>query len=233
MRFRNEQKYLINYKDYALLRTRLKNILSVDSHVDQNNSYTVRSLYFDDYFNHSYHDKYAGINDRSKYRIRIYNNSDRSIKLEKKVKVGHYNYKEVASLTRAEVNDILQGNYRFLLESPDKLKKIFYHECVTNVMRPRVIVDYEREPYLFQAGDVRITFDRNVRAGLAGYDIFDLSLPMIETLDPGFLILEVKFTEFLPELIRKIIPSKGSEYIAVSKYILCCDKTLHQRYSHF
>lgn len=233
MKYRHELKYLINYQDYALVQTKLRGILSVDSHVGQDGSYSVRSLYFDDYFNHAYHDKYAGVNKRSKYRIRIYNHSDRTINLEKKNKIDQYNHKQVASLTKDQVYELLQGNYRFLLDSPDNLLRVFYHECVTNVMRPRVIVDYEREPYLFEAGDVRITFDRNIRAGLAGFDIFDDSIPMVETLDPGLLILEVKFTEFLPEIIRKILPSKASEYAAVSKFILCCDKTIHQRYSHF
>jgi hypothetical protein len=193
----------------------------------------VRSLYFDDYFNHAYHDKYAGVNIRSKYRIRIYDHSDKTINLEKKFKFDRYNYKQVTSLTKGRVYELLQGNYRFLLDSPDNLMRVFYHECMTNVMRPRVVVDYEREPYLFEAGDVRITFDRNIRAGLTGFDIFDGSMPMIETLDPGLLILEVKFTEFLPEVIRGILPAKASEYAALSKYILCCNKTLYKRNSHF
>ncbi|MBK7453838.1 MAG: polyphosphate polymerase domain-containing protein [Anaerolineales bacterium] len=233
MKYRHELKYLINHLDYSLIRTRLRGILSADSHAGEDGSYTVRSLYFDDYFNHAYHDKYAGVNKRSKYRIRIYNHSDHTINLEKKVKLDHYNYKQVASLTKDQVYDLLQGNYRFLLESPNNLMRVFYHECVTNMMRPRVIVDYDREPYLFEAGDVRITFDRNLRTGLAGFDIFDRSIPTIETLDPGLLILEVKFTEFLPELIRKILPPKASEYAAVSKYILCCDKAPYQRQSQF
>jgi hypothetical protein len=100
-------------------------------------------------------------------------------------------------------------------------------------MRPRVVVDYEREPYIMEAGDVRITFDKNIRAGVEGFDIFDCAMPMIETLSPGLLILEAKFTEFLPNGLRKILPSKASEYTAISKFILCCDKTLHRRFSHF
>jgi hypothetical protein len=224
---------MINYQDYALIKLRLKSLLSVDAHADSDDSYSVRSLYFDDYYNHAYYDKYSGVLNRSKYRIRIYNHSDRTINLERKVKTGQYNYKQTAPLTKDEVYAVLQGDYKCLLKSSNNLLRVFYHECMSNLMRPRVVVDYEREPYIMEAGDVRITFDRNIRAGVEGFDIFDDALPMIEALSPGLLIMEAKFTEFLPNVMRKILPSKASEYIAVSKYILCCDKTLHLRFSQY
>lgn len=231
-RYRNEFKHLINYHDYTLIRSRLQSLLATDKHVEADGSYTVRSLYFDDYYNRAYHDKYAGVLNRSKYRIRIYNYSEDRITLEKKNKVGAYNYKQNAPLTAEEVNCILDGQYDFLLKSPHNLLRIFYHECVSNFMRPRVVVDYEREPFVMEAGDVRITFDKNVRAGLEGFDIFDSCMPMVEALRPGMLILEVKYTELLPTMVREALPSRASEYTAVSKYILGCDLTLHRRFSH-
>jgi hypothetical protein len=231
-RYRNEFKHIINYEDYALLRLRLKSLLPCDPNVDSDGSYSVRSLYFDDYYNQAYHDKYAGVLNRSKYRIRIYNQSDQTITLEKKNKVGQYNYKQTARLTVEEVYCILQDQYDFLLRSSNHLLRIFYHECISNLMRPRVVIDYEREPLIMEAGDVRITFDRNIRAGVDGFDIFDATMPMVEVLSPGALILEVKFTEFLPTLIREVLPTKASEYTAVSKYILGCDRTMHRRFSH-
>jgi hypothetical protein len=204
----------------------------MDQNVDSDGSYSVRSLYFDDYYNSAYHDKYAGILNRTKYRIRIYNLSYRTTHLERKVKVGAYNHKETAALTVGEVHCILQGDYEFLLQSPDNLLKVFYHQCVSNLIRPRVVVDYEREPYTMEAGDVRITFDKNVRAGVEGFDIFDVAMATIEALPPDQMIMEVKFTEFLPGIIRTILPSEAAEYVAVSKYILACDKTMHRRFSH-
>ena len=233
MTYRHELKYLINFRDYAIIRLRLSHLLSADSNAGTDGSYTIRSLYFDDYYNRAYHDKYAGVLNRSKYRIRIYDQSVKTIHLEKKVKTGPYNYKQTAPLTVEEVYCILQGDYHFLLNSSDNLLRVFYHECVSNLMRPRVVIDYEREPYIMETGDVRITFDKNVRASLAGFDIFDPSLPMIEALPPHMLIMEVKFTEFLPTIVREILPPQDSQYAAVSKYILGCDKTLHQRFSHF
>jgi hypothetical protein len=232
MKYRHEMKYLINYYDYTFIKLRLNHLLSIDMHTAADGSYSVRSLYFDDYYNRAYNDKYAGVFVRSKYRIRIYNQSDETIHLERKSKTGQYNHKQTAVMTRADVHCILDGDYDVLLNNTDNLLRVFYHECVSNLMRPRVVVEYEREPYTMEAGDVRITFDKNVRAGVDGFDIFDPEMPMIEALPPDRLIMEVKFTEFLPNIVRTVLPSEAAEYAAVSKYILACDKTMHRRYSH-
>jgi hypothetical protein len=229
MIYRHELKYLINYRDYVFIKLRLRNLMATDANADSDGSYFVRSLYFDDYYNHAYNDKFAGSMNRFKYRIRTYNYSEKTVHLEKKIKSGQYNHKLSASLTKSQFYNILQGDYEFLLKSPSNLLNIFYHECISNFMRPRIVVDYDREPYTMEAGDVRITFDRNVRAGLMGFDIFDNKMPTLETLDPGLLIMEVKFTEFLPSLIQRILPSNAADYLALSKYILCCDKALHKQ----
>jgi len=233
MKFRHELKYLINYRDHALIRLKLQSLLASDANVNSDGSYTVRSLYFDNFYNTAYNDKYAGVENRTKYRIRIYNNSDKTINLEKKNKRGSYNYKQTAPMTKEQVYGVLDGNYEVLLKDSNNLLGVFYHQCVSNIMRPRMIVDYEREPYIMEAGDARITFDKNIRAGVGGFDIFDAALPTVETLEPGLLILEVKFTEFLPNILRKILPANATDYTAVSKFILGCDKTNHIRYSHY
>ncbi|MBM3144906.1 MAG: polyphosphate polymerase domain-containing protein [Chloroflexi bacterium] len=160
---------------------------------------------------------------------RIYNYSDRVIQLERKIKSNRYIYKQSAPLTRADVDRIMQGEYAFLLGSSHNTQQVFYYECVAKMMRPRVIVDYEREPYILDAGTVRVTFDTNVRAGVGSLDIFNSKIAAVGTLDPGKLIMEVKYTEFLPNLVRKILPPRSSEFSAVSKYVLCCDKTLYKR----
>lgn len=165
---------------------------------------------------------------RKKYRIRIYDSSDRIIKMERKKKFGSWIYKEDAVLTRAEFEKILAGEYAFLLQSEQNLCREFYYECISQLLRPRVIVDYEREPWIMDEGTVRITFDKDVRAAVGGYDIFDKTLPALPVLEPGKLIMEVKFTEFLPGILRSLLPPASQEYTAVSKYVLCCDKTAYQ-----
>lgn len=222
MKFRHELKYLINYGDAELIKQRLKTVLRTDSHT-VGGKYQIRSLYFDDFYNTAYNDKLDGVDGRKKYRIRLYNLEDGFIRLECKIKKGAYISKISAPLKRAEADKILIGDYEFLLNHEYELCRQFYFECVSNVMRPKVYVDYEREPYIMEAGDVRITFDSGVRGAFPGYGITEKDMVFRYVLDPGKLIMEVKFTEFLPEIVRRILPARAMEQSAVSKYVLCCD----------
>ena len=227
-RFRHELKYLISYAQKADLNVRMAPLLGLDKHV-KNGGYMIRSLYFDDYWNTAYQEKVDGVLLRRKYRIRTYDYSDRVIKLERKRKSDSWIYKEDAPLTHEQFDRILAGDYEFLRDSEYQLCREFYVECMCNVMRPRVIVDYEREPWILDAGTVRITFDMNVRAAVGGFDIFDSTLPVLPVLEPGKLVMEVKFTEFLPQIVRDILPGKAQEITAASKYVLCYDKASYLR----
>ena len=227
-RYRHELKYLINEGDHRDLVCRMRPVFKLDPHA-HDGGYLIRSLYFDDYLNSAYEEKDAGILMRKKYRVRIYNGRDDVIKLERKKKFGSWIYKEDAPLTRNEFERILGGDYGFLLHSPHRLCREFYFECISNVMRPRVIVDYEREPWIMDAGTVRITFDMDVRAAVGSFDIFDLTLPTLPVLEPGKLVMEVKFTEFCPQIVRDMVPPGAAELTAVSKYCLCYEKTAYLR----
>lgn len=226
LKFRNEWKYLISNWEAMYLRQRLEPFMSHDMHAD-NGMYMIRSLYFDDMWDSSYNEKLMGVEDRCKWRIRCYNCSDRSIKLERKLKRGAYIHKDSATITRQETDALIAGDGEFLLHHKAPLCREFYYEWRTRMYRPKVIVDYDREPLVLQEGDVRITFDSNVRAAIGSYDIFDPTLPTLETLPPDELVLEVKFTEFLPELIHKLLPLGGQEFTAVSKYTLCYERAYH------
>ncbi len=221
--YRHELKYLINMPDWALLRPRLAAVIGRDANAGPGGEYHIRSLYFDDYWDSAYEEKDMGVLTRCKYRIRLYNCSDRLIRLERKAKYGAYIRKEGAPLDRAQVGMILDGDYGFLRRSDHSLHQQFYFELTSRLMRPRVIVDYDREPFAMEAGDVRITFDKHVRAGFGPFSLFDPALPACEALPGDRMIMEVKFTEFLPGAVRRLLPPRASELTAASKYVLCCD----------
>lgn len=225
--YRNEWKYYISLWEAEILKRRLLPFLENDPNT-VNGQYTIRSLYFDDYWNSGYEEKIMGIENRQKWRIRIYNYSDKSIKLERKKKRGSFIHKDSAPLTRREYEEIIDGNYSFLLHSEYSLCREFYYECVVNLYRPKVIVDYEREPLIRSEGDVRITFDRDVRAGAFNYDIFDPELPVENVLEQNELVLEVKFTEMIPQIIKELLPLDGQEFSAISKYTLCYEKAFYR-----
>ena len=211
--FRNEWKYLLSHAEADLLKDRLLPFLSLDKHAGRT-GYEIRSLYFDDHINSAFKQKLMGVYARKKWRIRIYNYSDKRISLERKLKNGNYIYKESAGLTRDEFESILSNDYGFLLKREENLCHEFYVECTCNVLRPKVIVDYNRFPLVMDEGTVRITFDNEVCAAVGGFDIFDPTLPKLPAQEPETEILEVKYTEFLPQIIKEILPPNGQEFVA-------------------
>lgn len=222
-KFRHELKYFISEAEKEIIARRLSSIMQRDAHA-KDGIYFIRSLYFDDHFENAYEEKLAGTNERKKYRIRIYNLEDTVIRLECKRKEGQYINKISAKLTREETDKLIAGDYTFLKDRTEQVCKDFYVECALNGMKPAVIVDYDREPYVYPYGDVRITFDEHVRSGVFEQQLFDKALPVIEVLEPGQLIMEVKFTEYLPGIIRDLLQVDDCIYTAVSKYVLCLEK---------
>lgn len=218
--YRNEWKYYISLWEGEMLKQRLLPFMEMDPYA-KNGQYTIRSLYFDDYWDSSYTEKIMGVANRKKWRVRIYNYSDAGIRLERKRKRGSYIHKDAAPLSRQEFEWILESKFEFLLASPYPLCRQFYYECMVHLQRPKVVVDYERTPLIRKEGDVRVTFDQDVRSAAFNYDIFDPYLPVRSILEPGMMVLEVKFTEFLPEVIKELLPLDGQQFAAISKYTLC------------
>lgn len=97
--YRHELKYYINYIDYLSVRQSLRHLLESDSNADKNGDYIIRSLYFDDLGDSALRKKIAGVDNRDKYRIRIYNFSNDVIKLEKKIKNNGYIRKDTITLS--------------------------------------------------------------------------------------------------------------------------------------
>lgn len=225
--YRNEWKYYISLWEGELLRRRLEPFMEADPYA-RGGEYTIRSLYFDDYWDSSYEEKIMGVEDRRKWRIRIYDYSESRIRLERKKKRGSYIHKDSAPLERSEYEKILEGDYGFLLKSRYPLCQEFYYECMVNLQRPKVVADYERRPLIRGEGDVRVTFDRNVRAGMFTCDIFDRDLPVREVLEPDMMVLEVKFTQLLPGIIKELLPLDGQQFSAISKYTLCYEKAFYR-----
>jgi hypothetical protein len=114
-----------------------------------------------------------------------------------------------------------------LLQREENLCSEFYIECTTNILRPKVIVDYNRIPLILEEGTVRITFDSDIRAAVGGWDLFDETLPRLPAQEAGWLVLEVKYTQFIPQLIHKLLPFPGREFMAFSKYVACYDAAHH------
>ena len=218
---RHELKYFINPAELEVLRARLRPVMRLDSHCVGGRPYLIRSLYLDDIDDSAYYDKVSGVMARDKYRIRIYRHSDQEIFLERKRKLGDLIQKSSVQITRRLCEQIMDGDPRGLQTSSSPLLQDVYVQMRTRLLRPAVIVDYEREAYLHPAENVRITFDLRLRSGLHSTELFNPDLPTVCPHDGNVEILEVKFDEYLPDHIRALLDGIQADRSAVSKYVLC------------
>lgn len=219
IKYRHELKQEINCLDMIILRQRLLAIMQRDLHA-ADGKYEIRSLYFDNVRDKALREKTDGVNVREKFRIRYYNGDSSFIKLEKKSKINGLCLKENARLTKEETQAIINGNVGWMKDSSESLIRELYIKMITQGLRPKTIVDYTREPFIFAPGNVRVTLDYNIRTGMLGTDFFNMSCTTIPAGEDA-IILEVKWDEFLPDIIRDIVQLKNGRAGAFSKYAAC------------
>lgn len=217
---RQELKYGITYMDYMYLKNKLKHVMRLDPHAGSTGKYLIRSCYFDNFENKVMNEKKEGYLKRDKYRVRIYGKSDGIINLERKSKRNNLTYKSKCDMTRAEFEKIRIGDIQWMEEDPRSLICDLYLEMKVNLIKPMSVVDYEREAYMYLYGNVRVTFDSKVQTSIRNTDMFNKHLPMVSVLDPTEVILEVKFDEYLPDVVKMMLQGINTQHEAYSKYQL-------------
>ena len=219
MDYRHEWKQNINYSDMIALRQSLQLIASPDKNAIDGR-YHIRSIYFDNLYDTALREKIDGVNKREKFRIRLYNNDTSYITLEKKSKIDGLCSKQINRLTLEEAKLIQAGEYEWMRKSDKPLVTEVFSKMQSQGIKPKTIVDYDREPYIYGPGNVRVTFDYNIRTGLMETDFLNPDCITIPAGDP-VIILEVKWDEFLPDVIKNAIQLKGRQVSAFSKYAAC------------
>lgn len=164
MDYRHEWKHEINQADLLALRQRLRAIATPDPHTIDG-KYMIRSLYFDNAADKALREKLDGVSRREKFRIRYYNGDTSVIRLEKKSKLGNLGKKQIANLTPVQAKAIADGNLDWMQENTDALISELYTKMRIQGLRPKIIVDYTREPFIFGPGNVRVTLEYNIRTG--------------------------------------------------------------------
>ncbi|MCR5794637.1 MAG: polyphosphate polymerase domain-containing protein [Solobacterium sp.] len=220
-KYRHELKYIVSAAQIALLKSRIAVMMRPDPHAGADGSYTIRSLYFDDYDNHCYYDNENGTDPREKFRIRIYNHSPAVIHLECKRKERGKTRKTSASITAEQVGQAMKGSSWTDPEGLPPLLRKMQLQMDTRLLRPVVIVEYERIPYIYQNGNVRVTFDMNMSSSAETSRFWDEDLPRRPVMPPGMHLMEVKFDEFLPDFIYRGLNLGTLRQTAYSKYYLC------------
>lgn len=219
-RLRHELKHTISRGEDRILSSRLCRLFPRDRHAGPDGAYRVTSLYFDTPGDLALRQKIDGVNRREKFRIRYYNQDLTFLRLEKKYKINGLCGKRSTPITAAQVERLLSGDIGFLLDSGDGLMQELYSKTRGRLLAPRTIVTYDREAYLFAPGNVRITLDRNLRTGLASLDFLNPELRHVPVSD-GMTVLEVKYDEFLPEIVKMAVQVPNRQASASSKYAIC------------
>ena len=220
-RYRHELKYQIPYADYLAMRRRLRLVMQTDPHALADGAYRIRSIYFDNSEDKALKEKTDGVNRREKFRIRYYNDDLSFIVLEKKMKTDNLCLKYDARITEEECLRILNGDLGFMKTHPEALVRELYAKMQYQRLKPRVMVSYLREPYIYPAGNVRVTFDSQIRTSLFTRRFLTPPADISATETPRDMILEVKYDAFLPQIIQDLLQTPGLRQQAFSKYAAC------------
>ena len=124
-------------------------------------------------------------------------------------------------LSPEQVERILNGEVLEADESSNPLLNKFVTLQKTKGLKPKVIVEYERIPYIYKAGNVRVTFDTNLSSSSEVGKFFTGGYLKRPVMPKGMQLLEVKYDEFLPDYIYEIMQLGNMTQTAFSKYYLC------------
>jgi len=216
LELRHEYKQIINYLDVITLKNKLSFLMEHDEHAGDDGVYIIKSLYFDNYLDKALCEKQDGVNKREKFRIRYYGNDTSFIRLEKKSKINGLCNKQSAPLTASECQKIIDGDTEFLLESSHNLLREFYAKMRYQVLRPKCIVKYARESFVYLQGNVRVTIDSQISGSYNVREFLNPDLQYLKLFDNT--VLEVKYDEYLPQIIKNAVQLKSRKASAFSKY---------------
>ncbi|MDO4482444.1 MAG: polyphosphate polymerase domain-containing protein [Bacillota bacterium] len=219
MKFRHEWKHEINYSDFLILQMRLSAVMQRDKHA-KNGKYQIRSVYFDTPSDKALREKIDGVNKREKFRIRFYNGDTSLIHLEKKSKINGLCSKQSCKITEDEARRISIGDTDWMRGCDRALIRELYSKMKTELLKPRTIVDYTRIPFVYGPGNVRATIDCNIRTGDFRTDFLNPETITVPAGDSP-IIFEVKWDEYLPDIIRDAVSLPNRRASAFSKYAQC------------
>ena len=218
---RHEEKYLISYRQYAMLRSNAMRVLSPDVH-GMSGSYQVTSLYYDDLQDTALSEKQEGLPIHTKFRIRTYDSSEALIRLERKVKKGIMTQKQSATVTQDQLPflGLPQWNRERMSGAAAELAV----QMEAAGMRPVVTVRYRRDAFHYPGTDLRLTFDTELEALAPEPDsLFCPDAVGVPVLDGNTVIMEIKYGSYVPAFIRSLtaVPCKQ---LSVSKYAWCRER---------
>ena len=220
-KYRHEYKYLIDSGQRAVTLIKARGLMKPDPHAGKDGSYIIRSLYFDDRNDTCFFQNEAGTDPRAKYRIRYYDDDTSFIRLEKKIKRRGMTQKRSCPLTVEEADSLAKGEFPVISSDMPEEKRRLLLELISHGMLPKVIVTYRRIPFIYNAGNVRITFDGDITSSDETSRLLTRDYRQRPVLPPGKCILEVKWDELLPLHIKSMMQLDTLQWSTFSKYYTC------------
>lgn len=223
VRYRHEYKYPLSRGQVLIEKAKLSAVAELDVHARDLGYYNIRSIYFDDYDNSCFMDNENGADNRKKYRIRIYNCSAEIIHLEEKQKYHGMTRKLACEISKKQCESLMHGKIPADIGRNQQVLQKLALLMQTKLMEPKVIVEYDRVPYVYRSADanVRITFDQNIKAIREIGAFFDPDAGGRGVLPVGQALMEVKFDDFLPDEVYSLLQLNGLQASTFSKYYLC------------
>lgn len=219
MEYRVEQKYLVSDGDLRILQARLQGVAKFDAN-QHGDSYEIRSVYFDDLQDSCVEENEAGVDQRQKFRVRTYAPALNTYHLEIKEKARGLTKKLACNLDREEVFPLLEGTLPITPDGRAPLNLLKLRQRMDG-MAPKVLIIYDRTAFVDPVGNVRITFDRNIRATRVWGSFLEEECPScVPVLQKNMHLLEVKYDELLPDYIKDALELKTLTQTAFSKYYL-------------
>ncbi len=228
--YRKELKFIKGDDELIDIKNRINGMMRRDIH-QQGGFYRIRSLYFDSPTYTCCAENESGISTREKYRLRTYDCNEDVILAEIKIRhrdtiskmstrISRELFDALASCNRQRATDALKSAVDKAAAPDDRrvLEK-YLTRIMAEAYSPACIVDYERSAFVYDIGNVRITFDRNVFATQEYDRMFDPTLTGRPALDMGCHILEIKYDEFLPDEIAAVLGGLHLTRSSSSKYV--------------
>ena len=226
---RYEFKYLLNQQLARAIEEDVRLFMSYDGYVhpELGDKYYVRSLYFDNWATENFLEKVDGMKKRNKYRIRTYSkeeNIDTPLFLEKKGRTNERTYKVRVNIDSKHLNYFLHPGFHDIILSKYKdneLAEGFVFDCNRKRLKPRVLVDYDRRPYLNNFGlYFRLTFDSHITALKTDTLYPGADSQPFQECRSGYTVLEVKFERSMPPWFHRIIQNYNLRRLSISKFVI-------------
>lgn len=231
---RFEFKYILPLGQREELEKQFQYFVDLDPYVagKPGAKYFVRSLYYDNDLFSNYWEKEDGIKHRSKFRLRTYTSDpDEECPRFLEIKGRHNNLvfkhrtpvdEQLAKGRRSLLRDKTTANLMASIED-GPIKEQFRYELDRKRLKPVMLVDYWRRPYVSKYDpEFRMTFDDTLR-GTACAELFPSAMCPVRDALPGYTILEVKFRYHVPKWFHRLIQTLELKRVSISKYCRCVE----------